>query len=544
MSSIGRQQGNMVVSTLREMRYRVIAELGRGGMATVYLALSEGPAGFSKLVVLKCIRPELAIDDNFLAMFLDEARLAARLSHPNIVQTNEIIESSGAPVIVMEYLEGQPFSSILRRGYEPRRAMPRALQLHVLVEVLRGLHYAHEVTDFDGTPFGLVHRDITPQNIFVTYGGQVKILDFGIAKSTWAQHETHTGVVKGKIRYMAREQLLGEVVDRRADVFSMGVILWNVLTGRPLWEAQTDPEVAQSILSGQFPAALEAAKQFSPEDYAIITKALANDRERRYPSAQALEEDLSKLIQDSGERPNATALSQCVSKLFEEDRERSQTLIANGIREANLASGKGNSPVVFPSRFPPHRLPAVSGEPEGSQPPLISYAHDAFRPKRGTSPWLLTSAVLVFSASLALIGHLIPGRSSFTASMDSGAPPPSLALAEAAHSSSSTPPMIPSGFVQLSAQPHDANLFLDGTPLKRNPYHDTLRPDLQPHVLRAERAGYVPKEEPFVANQEMTVTVVLERIRPAQTPTQANLAQASTTRHSRASQASEPDPGF
>lgn len=543
MSSIGRQQG-MVVSTLREMRYRVIAELGRGGMATVYLALSEGPAGFSKLVVLKCIRPELAIDDNFLAMFLDEARLAARLNHPNIVQTNEIIESSGAPVIVMEYLEGQPFSSILRRGYEPRRAMPRALQLHVLVEVLRGLHYAHEVTDFDGTPFGLVHRDITPQNIFVTYDGQVKILDFGIAKSTWAQHETHTGVVKGKIRYMAREQLLGDVVDRRADVFSIGVILWNVLMGRPLWEAQTDAEVAQSILSGQFPSALEAAKQFSPEAYAMLTKALANDRERRYPTAQALELDLSKLIQDSGERPNATALSQCVSKLFEEERERSQTLIGKGIREANLAAGTGNHPVVFPSRFPPHRLPAINREPDGSQPPLISYARDAFRPKRGTNPWLLTSALLVFSASLALIGYLVPGRSSFTASVHH-ALPPSAALAEAAPSLLSIAPVVPSGFVQLSAHPHDANLFLDGTPLNRNPYRDTLRPDRQSHVLRAEKAGYVSKEEPFVANQEMTVNVVLERIRPAPiAPTQANLAQTSTIRHSRASQGSEPDPGF
>ncbi|HQP33937.1 MAG TPA: serine/threonine-protein kinase, partial [Polyangiaceae bacterium] len=178
------------------LRYRVLGQIGRGGMADVHLALAEGPGGFSKLVVLKQLRKQQGQDqeqdedldqsqehDQF-ELFSDEARIAGRLSHPNVVQTIEETEAGGAPMLVMEYLEGQPLSSILRKCTGERRVEDVPILLRIVAEALQGLHYAHELRDFDGKPLALVHRDVSPQNIFVTYGGEVKVLDFGIAKAT------------------------------------------------------------------------------------------------------------------------------------------------------------------------------------------------------------------------------------------------------------------------------------------------------------------------------------------------------------------------
>src|SRR6185437_1077783 len=189
-------------------KYRLIAELGHGGMAEVYLAVVRGPAGFNKLVVIKQIRPQLAEDPEFLGMFLDEARLAARLSHPNVVQTNEVGQEGNRYFIAMEYLEGQPLNRILHR-LQKSGGLPLGLHIKILSDVLAGLHHAHELADYDGTALEVVHRDVTPHNVFVTYEGQVKVVDFGIAKAAGRAGETRHGVIKGKAPYMAPEQAAG-----------------------------------------------------------------------------------------------------------------------------------------------------------------------------------------------------------------------------------------------------------------------------------------------------------------------------------------------
>src|SRR5580704_12011617 len=204
-------------------RYKVIAKLGEGGMALVHLAVVRGLAGTRKLVVLKSVRPELLAEENIRNMFVEEARVATTLSHPNIVQTFEIAVSNGGPVLVMEYLEGQNLGHIRRRmrsGIVPLApSAPLALQLFVLKGVLAGLEYAHNCKDLEGTALKLVHRDVSPQNVFVTYDGQVKILDFGIAKSAGTAGRSLSGNIKGKIRYMAPEQMVASVdLDGRADV--------------------------------------------------------------------------------------------------------------------------------------------------------------------------------------------------------------------------------------------------------------------------------------------------------------------------------------
>ena len=185
-------------------KYRVIAKLGQGGMARVLLAAAAGPAGFNKLMVVKELREELAAEPEFLTMFLDEARLAARLNHPNVVTTYEVVTEGDRHYIAMDYLDGQPLNRLLHRiSYSE---MPLDVHLRIICDALEGLHYAHTVADFDGSPLNVVHRDVSPHNIFVTYDGQVKLVDFGVAKAAGAAAQTQTGVFKGKIRYMAPEQ--------------------------------------------------------------------------------------------------------------------------------------------------------------------------------------------------------------------------------------------------------------------------------------------------------------------------------------------------
>ena len=207
-------------------KYHVLMELGKGGMAVVHAAMARGMGGFSKLVVLKKAREEFVDRPEAVGMFLNEARLSARMNHPNVVQVYEVYEDQGLPVIVMEYLAGQPFATVLRRAFnDPSYSMNLALA--VLCRSLEGLHYAHTLTDFSGRPLKLIHRDVTPHNIMVTYDGQVKLLDFGIAKLDAGAAETKTGVIKGKLGYMPREQVDGSELDIRADVFAIGVMIWE-----------------------------------------------------------------------------------------------------------------------------------------------------------------------------------------------------------------------------------------------------------------------------------------------------------------------------
>src|SRR5262245_6719974 len=200
-------------------KYRLIAEIAHGGMGVVYLAMVQGPGGFNKLVVVKELKPELVEEPAFLTMFLDEARLAARLNHANIVQTNEIGSDGNRYFMAMDYLDGYSLDRVRRRARKIGVQLPVPMQLRIICAMLAGLEYAHHLTDFDGTPLSIVHRDVSPQNVFVTFDGQVRLLDFGIAKAAGAMHETVAGVLKGKVSYMAPEQARGQKVDARADVF-------------------------------------------------------------------------------------------------------------------------------------------------------------------------------------------------------------------------------------------------------------------------------------------------------------------------------------
>jgi serine/threonine protein kinase len=321
-------------------KYRLIAELGRGGMADVYLALVSGPAGFNKLIVVKRIREQLADDPDFLSMFLDEARLAARLNHPNVVQTNEVGGDGKQLFIAMEYLEGQGLNRVSSRlGRDG--SLTWAMHLRILIEVLAGLHYAHELCDFDGTKLHVVHRDVTPHNVFVSYSGQVKVVDFGIAKALGSV-ETRAGMLKGKASYMAPEQALGEAVDRRADIFSVGVMIWEALVGRKLFREDNDIANLQKIVNGIIPNPRAEKPEVPAEIADICLKALARRPEQRYATAAELQAALEAALEAAGERPSLRDVGRLVAEHFERERAQINALVESQIG-AVRASGEWHS---------------------------------------------------------------------------------------------------------------------------------------------------------------------------------------------------------
>lgn len=300
-------------------KYKLFAEIGHGGMADIFLALSKGTMGIGKLVVIKKMHRALAADPAFVEMFMDEARIALRLNHPNVVNSFDVGEEGGIRYLAMEYLEGQPFARVLAACHESRRAFSYLHQLWVVRNALEGLHYAHELADHNGAPLNLVHRDISPKNIFVTYDGQVKILDFGVAKANLNLAVTAAGSVKGTTGYMAPEQVRGQGIDRRADLFAMGVVLWEVVTRQRLFTGDTIA-VINRILHEPVPSVSTVIQGVPEKLEAIVTRALQKDPADRYQSAAEMRKDLDEYIQSTGQSIANEHLSERMCTVFASQR--------------------------------------------------------------------------------------------------------------------------------------------------------------------------------------------------------------------------------
>ena len=333
-------------------KYRLLAELGHGGMADVFLAVVAGPlgSGFSKLTVIKRLRQNLAEDPEFVAMLVDEARIAARLNHPNVVQTNEVGQVDGQYFIAMEYLDGQPLHRVqFRVAKETTPTVTKAMQYLVIVDALAGLHHAHDLNDYDGTPLQIVHRDVTPHNIFVTYDGQVKVVDFGIAKAIGRASETRQGVVKGKVRYMAPEQAIGQALDRRADIFSVGIMLWEAAVGRRMWKDTDDLQIVQALVAGDVPVSPRSINPDVPEGLdKICKKALSYSPEDRYATAEDFRTDLEQFLADSGLLVEARRkLGPQVGELFKDKRAEIKQVIEKQLTEMAKKSSGDSRPAFI-----------------------------------------------------------------------------------------------------------------------------------------------------------------------------------------------------
>jgi serine/threonine protein kinase len=304
-------------------------------MAEVFLSLITGPlgSGFTKLAAIKRLHPHLAEDPDFIAMLVDEARISARLNHANVVQTLEVGVENEHYFLAMEFLDGQPLHRIQRRSKRTGAAFSADLEYLIIADVLAGLQHAHELSDYDGTPLGIVHRDVTPQNIFVTYDGQVKVVDFGIAKAAGRASETRQGIVKGKVRYMSPEQAMGSAVDCRSDVFAAGVLVWEAATKKHFWGELDELTIVQALISGDYEASPQRVDPSVPAAVdAICRKALARDPADRYPSAANFRADLEAFLSIGvvGARRKLGAL---VADMFVKERRALRGVIEQSSKE-------------------------------------------------------------------------------------------------------------------------------------------------------------------------------------------------------------------
>jgi serine/threonine-protein kinase len=298
--SEGSRAGPLPGGTYFLGRYRVVDEIGIGGMASVHLARMDGPGGFQKWVAIKRIHPHLVEDVTFVNMFLDEARVAARISHPNVATVFELGKHEDTYWIAMEYLHGEPLREVMRRTEELEQPMPPEIACRVIADTAEGLHAAHELLGKNGEKLGLVHRDVTPHNLFVTYDGNTKVVDFGIAKFTSRMAHTRAGTLKGKLAYMSPEQIAGEPIDRRTDVFALGVVLWELTTGQRLFRMESDLDTLAKVQECAVPRPSTIVRGYPIDLEKIVMKALAKTKNERYRTAREFSRALQSLLMRRG----------------------------------------------------------------------------------------------------------------------------------------------------------------------------------------------------------------------------------------------------
>ena len=540
-------------------KHRFIAALGHGGMADVYLAVAVGPAGFNKLLVIKRLRESFTDEPELRAMFLDEARLAARLNHRNVVQTNEIGVADEKYFIAMEYLDGQPLNRIFARARHEKSEVPLGIALHILCDVLAGLQYAHDLADYDGSPLHVVHRDVSPQNVFVTYDGQTKIVDFGIARAARRMVETQVGVLKGKVSYMAPEQAFSPScdIDGRADVFSVGVMLWEAIAGKRLWQGLGDPEILVNLLK-EMPRVSDVVPGVLPELAAISERALALDPDERYPSASALRAELEPCIEKLGFKVTAEEVGAYLRDLFAAQRAELRAIIERQLAalddtpettrepwgratplpeirssipppEAGAHSPASGHPPVSSRRSPASGYPPASSRrtPVSTRPlPSDRPRNTLLGAELGSDSDLpalaLHSRMPYFAALGAAVIALAGAGWLFAAQKSAAAKPaasavgeaPALSSSAATKASSNTPPAAAADgsylHARVTANPVEARILVDGAALPSNPFEGKFLRDGAVHRFQFEAVGFFPQSRLAVFDKDLSLDIVLQ----------------------------------
>jgi eukaryotic-like serine/threonine-protein kinase len=273
-------------------RYELLMALASGGMATVYVGMQRGAGGFQRIVAIKRLHPHIVQNEEMAAMFRDEAQIASLIQHPNVVAIHDVYMEAGEQLLVMEYVDGVSLGQLRKALHAQNLSIPRKVVLRIVVDALRGLHAAHELKDIDGVPLHVIHRDATPHNLLLSAEGGVKVTDFGIARAAQRNSETQGGQVKGKYAYMAPEQVAGGEMDRRVDVFAMGVVLWESLTNRNMFRGDNEAQIISQITSGDYQRPSELRGDVPKALDAIVMKAVSLAPKDRYDSAAAFADAL------------------------------------------------------------------------------------------------------------------------------------------------------------------------------------------------------------------------------------------------------------
>jgi serine/threonine-protein kinase len=423
-------------------KYHLIAELARGGMGVVYLAVVRGPRGFHKLFVVKELRAHLAEDPGLVSMFLEEARLAAKLNHRNVVQTIEVDSDRGRHFIAMEYLDGQSYGRLLARMRNMGAAFPLSGHLYVLSHVLEGLQYAHAPAEPGAWKPSIVHRDVSPQNVLLTFDGQVKLIDFGIAKTLESPNQTKSGVLKGKLAYMAPEQAASEPLDGRTDIFSVGVMLWEAAVGSRMWsKAPSDMRILHSLASGVVPRPGDEKPDLDPDLEQMILRATAPKASHRYASAAEFQADIENHLRWLAEPSfGAREIQKLLTGAFAEERAATKALI-----DAQLRTSAPDEPTpatgVRPVELPITQTDRTPLEELASVPP----GRDATRTGTGRRRAAVVLTALAAAGAVGLAASLKlshpPEKRGEAATLASATERPGTGEGQRAGSASAPPPV-------------------------------------------------------------------------------------------------------
>ena len=456
-------------------RYALFDVLAAGGMATVHIGRLLGPVGFARTVAIKRLHPQFAADPEFVSMFLDEARMCARIRHPNVVPTLDVVAAKGELFLVMEYIAGESLGSLLRGLAKRGEAIPWRVAVSIMAGTLQGLHAAHEAKDEQGFPLGLVHRDVSPQNILVGSDGLARVVDFGIAKASGRLHVTREGAVKGKVGYMAPEQMAAETISRRADVYAASAVLWEALTGRRLFDGETEAVILARVLTAEIVPPSTLRPDIPRELDDIVMKALSRKVEGRYATAREMAQALEKMgpaalgeVSDWLETSAGAAI---------DERARRVSLVETGVTVLPAESGALQSNAAAPA--PESIRPTAHSDISGSEP-LLS------RKPAFMSRWKAGALVAAVGGVVVGAWAVLPAQSRGPAEGDTSRAQPALATPAVLSATASAPPTQPataaaadvSGSAAVSAQ---AEPSATSTPLK------TARPS----------GGKAPAKDPF-----------------------------------------------
>jgi serine/threonine-protein kinase len=504
-------------------RYQIIGHLAAGGMAEILLGRLVGPSGFERAVVIKRVLPHLARSRTFVQMFLDEARMVARIRHPNVVHVHELGREGEDLFLVLEYLEGESLGALCRRLWMRDAPLGFDLSARIVADACAGLHAAHEMTDADGVPQHLVHRDVSPQNVFVAYDGSVKLLDFGIATAADRMTRTEPGQLKGKFAYMAPEQCLGEPFDRRIDVFALGVVLYEISTSRRLFQRATEhltlkaiceePLVPPSAVVADYPRSLEA----------VCMRALARRPGDRYPTAAEMRRDLLQFLREHGSHMlPEEALAKLMRSLFDDRiREKSEMLrrVKTGDTVTHLPPADVDTDVDLPTVEQTQAVGTTS---------IRRSVDERGARRRFPLAVALGAALLGGGAAVALRGLSPPDTGSNAAAIEIGTAVLAPTTSEPTPSSAAPPPpeQLP---VHLQTVPAGARVVAGDHELGRTPTDvlvqagSTLDAELHLAGHAVERVTLDPRAQP-------SLSVVLRRVRaPRSSPSARPAARPRAT---------------
>ena len=515
-------------------RYEVVAQLATGGMAEILLGRIVGPNGFERPVVIKRILPHLARVPSFIDMFLDEARIVADIRHPNVVQVHELGRDADELFLVMEYLAGESTSTLMRRLVSRSLRLPMSVAAHVVAELCAGLHAAHELTDVGGRLRNLVHRDVSPQNLFITYAGEVKLLDFGIAKAADRITNTEGGQVKGKFEYMAPEQCMSKPLDRRADIFAAGIILYELCTGKRLFR-RNNPAATIHAIFADFATPSSVCADVPEALERICLKALAKDRNDRYATAADMRRELLAAIRTIHveEEPRET-LAELMKSSF------TQRVIDKEEMLRKLRLGGRNIPI------PEHQTDTFD-----EQVPTEIYPTDVYptelasevAPRVSTHPispakvWAVAGAAIAAGCLLAFAFHA-RGTRPAVAAATSESP-----ITSSAPSASGPLLDFPddSVVVHVESAPAGSHVFLHDQDQGVTPLDLQLARATSPLTIELRSPGFSPQIEHVTPDSNQRILIALSRATamPAPKPHDTSHAVTAPT-----STKKPTDPGF